>query len=239
MNNLIQIVNLAKVKSIDLRKQREDLWGEIYKLCESNSDIYEYNILSDITLICKNAKETANIISKDLNKKYKYITIHNYLKGKENIISLNGEKIIYIYEDEINDKNEAKKRLFYLSRFIYNPSVFLDIIKYKTAPLENKTFNEAQLTLLNDILNCFKLLCAKEDINIKLGARSKNIIVKKHITNNYNSREEEKDIKSFIIKNMSIENNNGLFAVSSNKEGPIVASSNYSWDFIKKNKNIA
>jgi hypothetical protein len=240
-DNLSQIINLAKVKSIDLRKQREALWNYIYNTCEIHSSIYEYNLFSDITIICKHAKKTATIISKDLNKRYKYITIHEYLKGKENIISLNGEKIIYIYEDEINNKvkkrfsnyADAQCRLFYLSRIIYNPALFLDIIKYKTD--ENYSFKESQLIILNEILKCFKILIKDKFTDIKLGDGYKHIITKKKSNILH---EEEIKIKNFIKKMMSLENNNGVFAVANNNEGPVIATSDSSWDFIKKIKTV-
>ncbi len=243
MDRLSQILNLAKTKNIDLKNQRSKIWDKIILLCREKESkdffIYEYTENTEIVILCKNAKKQANNIANLLfNDISKYITIHSYLRGKENIISIDGSKSIYLYENEISNNLVIEQnilnnihRIFYLSRILYHPSILLDVIN------ENKKLKHTQIAILQEITNCFKRTLRNKlnktylsEINNKIeGGRiyKKNIIVKK------NNNKNEEDVNAYLEKILC--RYESLLYYNNKKY--IIASSSNSWELIKSIKN--
>ena len=242
MSRLSQILNLANTKSIELKNQKGKLWDTIISICKERQSndffIYEYTENTELIIICKSAKKNSEEISKKMhNLVSKYITIHSYLRGKENIISIDGHKSIYLYENELYDTKSYSAlehkwayihRIFCLSRALYHPSILLDISG------EEKTLKKTQLAILQEILNCFKKIKStsidKALISKIEGGRvdKKSFIVKKSKTNN-DSKEINAYLESILSKydNLLFYNNNEY----------IQASSSNSWELIKIIKN--
>lgn len=241
MNRLSQILNLAKTKNVDLKSQRSNLWDKIILLCKEKKSndffIYEYIENTEIVVLCKHAKKQANNIANLLfNDISKYITVHSYLRGKENIISIDGSKSIYLYENELSNTLDIKQdalsnihRIFYLSRVIYHPSILLDLIN-------DKKLKNTQIVIFQELLNCFKRLLRNNPNNIYLEEISKKIeggrINKKNIIIKKNNREEE-DINIYLENIIS--GYESLLYYNNKKY--ITASSSNSWELIKSIKN--
>lgn len=239
--NIEKILELAAEKSIILKKQLNPIWEIILEFCNNEKkrgvEIYEYVQYTEIHILASNPTSIANKLVKEMSKISKFITVHTYLKGKECIISIDGRKTVFLYEKFIKNENNSLdvselQRLLFMSRELYHPNLFLDIVKGK--------LNEPQELFLDIIVKLLsKVSSTKLPSNI-LGGKSKQIIVKKNHKNTYKKeyKDDSEDIINYIkncFKDSGIDyaftsNNNNL-----DKE-ILRATTNDSWNIIKKIK---
>lgn len=242
-----EVLSIAKQKREVLENQKAPLWNKLKEICDSVKEnnntfvIYEYTPFSEITIICKKAKESSDKIAKLLvGEGYKYITIHRYLRDKENIISIDGKRVLVVFENDIqqtqtpyDDSEEAKLnvfglRLLYLSRQLYNPSIFLDMCK--------KSTDSTQLLFLNSMLQTWKeWKFARNDSNIKQleetvsGGRFHKYIVNK---------KSKEDYHSFILMYIDKLNEEKCVVCMSNKDiNNLIITSSDMWKVAKKLKD--
>lgn len=244
-----EIFSLAKDKRAALLNQKAPLWNKIKEVCDivKNGNntfvIYEYAPFSEITIICKKAKESSDKIARLLLADgYKYITIHRYLRDKENIISVDGKRVVVLFENDIQqtetpyDDSELAKinvyglRLLYLSRELYNPSIFLDICK--------KSMNETQLLFLNSMLQSWKAWRVNKDNTEELESVIGGGKFKKFDKAIIKKVNREEDYYSFIISYIhKINEEKCALVVSNMNKYNLIIVSNDIWKIAKQLKD--
>ena len=102
----------ARKKAIALRSRRSEI-SEILDKVEL--PIYSKDQYKEYKFISTHPKHEATKIANSLKKVSPYITIHSFLFGNEQIISVDNQKVAYIYYcnlelDKIRSFNESKLR---------------------------------------------------------------------------------------------------------------------------------
>lgn len=243
-----KILELAAEKSLVLKKQLNPIWEIVLNFCEKNQsenemlEIYEYVQYTELHCLTENPNLIATKLVKELSIISKFITVHTFLRGKECIISIDGRKTVFLYEKfNKNIENNSNKngdvsetqRLLFMSRELYHPNLFLDIVKGK--------LNKSQELFL-DIVVKLSLEINKinngENLNNILGGRHKNIIVKKVFKHNTKNKNDTEEISKFIKK--CFKNSDAEYAFTSddksNKTETLRATTNESWNIVKKLK---
>ncbi len=238
-----KIYQLAKERKDILESQREKLWEDIYLVCKSIKKednyfvIHEYNKYSDITIICKKSKKSSEDIANALSSKnIKFITIHRYLRDREHIISIDGKKVIFLYENDVNQIQTPNAnieseniraygfKILYMLRHLYGPNVLLNI--------SNKNLKDDHVIYLNSILQLFKQISKKKELqsteNIS-GGRHKFTKASKFIVKRNNSNE---GVNEFIQKYISDINDSRSAVILKNDRCSIIVS-NDMWNVVK------
>lgn len=253
--NIEKTLELAAEKSLILKKQLNPIWEIILNFCKNGEingkesvEIYEYVQYTEIHVLATEPVTIANNLVKEMSKISKFITVHTYLRGKECIISIDGRKTVFLYEKftkgvKTNENNEDVsefQRLLFMSRELYHPNLFLDVVKGK--------LNESQEIFLEIVVKLLSKISKtngnNSDLSLDiLGGRSKQLIVKKEHKKEYRKdfKSDSDDIMKYIkncFKNSGVE-----YAFTSNdkvnnklNEDPLRATSNDSWNIIKKLK---
>lgn len=250
-----KILELASEKSLLLKKQLNSIWEIVLTFCEKNGggnvEVYEYVQYTEIHLLTLDPTGIANKLVKEMSTISKFITVHTYLRGKECIISIDGRKTVFLYEKFGKSKSNGNnmdipeiKRLLFMSRELYHPNLFLDIVKGK--------LNQPQELFLEIVVNMLSKLNKIGNGNLSLdilGGRRGNIIVKKvhkkKFTNDSYQKERNNvgdvgDLMEYIKKYFKSNEMEAEYAFTSNDNNsngePLRATTNESWNIIKKLK---
>jgi beta-galactosidase beta subunit len=227
-----KIINTSKYKAIAFKNENKKLYECILNFCSKNNVLLLNKNVNMIELDDKKLKnkemedldedfsfhifttepqEISKRLSEEIYNTYStYITIHIYLRGSENIISIDNNKVVYVYKyaskeikKDINSIEcvvlnkklqflDSLTLLFFMSRDLYHPSVFLDICRKK----DNKIFN----SFCKILLNSYKKIESDENSKHKFlesiiqGAGSRNKF------NKNNLFEIKKFIKKYLIE---------------------------------------
>lgn len=243
------IVNISKHKAVALKNIQKDLYDCITHFCsknevllfnkralwenyESDEDIEDGIKMEnleedfDFTIFSTTPIETAKELSIQIYKKYsKFVVINTFLRGNENIISVDNNRIIKVYKylsGNINNNFITKKfnnrdikfidpitALLFISRNLYHPDLFLDICKNK----ENKLLNEF-IQILKNLAITFNI---KRKIEIIQGGK-RNI--------RFNIKND--NIKSFIDKELKGKYKDDIVYVDDKSLDKIISSNSFS-----------
>jgi hypothetical protein len=255
-----KILELASEKSLMLKKQLNPIWEIVLNFCEKNRsgngvvEIYEYVQYTEIHLLTLNPTVIATKLVKEMSLISKFITIHTYLRGKECIISIDGRKTVFLYEkfgkieskgNKESGKNDGDiseiKRLLFMSRELYHPNLFLDIVKGKlNQPQE--LFLEIIVKMLSNLNKTNEGRNGNLSLDI-IGGRSRNIIIKKvhkHSFKNDSYQKERNnvgDVIAYIKKYFKSSEMEYVFTSTDNSNGePLRVTTVESWNIIKKLK---
>ncbi len=111
-------------KAAALRASRPLLWDILENV---ELPIYSFVKHKEYKFISKNPKEDSASIAKKLTKASPYVTINSYVFGNENIISVDNDKVAYVYYSKFDDLDLLRE--FNLSKNMYMPEYFLEQIK--------------------------------------------------------------------------------------------------------------
>ena len=114
-------IEAASKKAIALRSIRSSLW-EI--LDNFDLDLYSKESYKEYKFISKKPKEDAIRLAKLLTRVSPYVTIHSFVFGNEQIISIDNDKVAFIY---YCDKDIESVREFNKSRVHYSPEYFISM----------------------------------------------------------------------------------------------------------------
>jgi len=114
-------IELASKKAVALRATRKAIW-EILDTFDlplySKEDYKEYKFIST------SPKADAMRLARALQRESPYVTVHSYVFGKEQIISIDNFKVAYIY---YCDLDIDKVKMFNGTKDMYSPVKFLDM----------------------------------------------------------------------------------------------------------------
>lgn len=251
-----KILELASEKSILLKKQLNPIWEIVLNFCENqkqkygNIEVYEYIEYTELHLLTNTPTSIANKLVKEMSTISKFITIHTYLRGKECIISIDGRKTVFLYENfgkDIDKNIKSNKvelseiqRLLFMSRELYHPNLFLDIVREK--------LNQSQELFLEDVVKLLSKLSGKNSKDDIFGGKGRHIIIKKnvkkheynkkdfkHHNKNINDTNDTNEIIEYIKKCFKSSEMDYAFTSEDNNE-TLRATTNESWNIIKKLK---
>ncbi len=239
------IVNVSKYKAIALKNLHKDLYDCITDFSSKNkillfnkraiveneeTNIKMENLDEDFNFILFSTTpmETAKELASEIFKKYsKFVVINTFLRGSENIISIDNNRVVYVYKYfSQNIENNPLIRTFngkkikfidhlsallFISRNLYHPDLFLDICKNK----ENKLFNEFIL-ILKKMAHNYDLHKKLDSIEIVEGGRN---------------NKELDSIKSFINKEIKDKHKENIVYADNYLPDKIIAIN--SFDIIK------
>lgn len=269
-----KIIKASKYKAIAFKKEQNKLYDCIIDFCskeannnvillnkninqlyENDTDFEMTDLEEDFTfnIFSTEPQEISKKLAESIYKNYsKYITIHIYLRGSENIISIDNDKVIYVYkyaskeiklnENSILYKFEKKDiyfldsltLLFFMTRDLYHPSVFLDICRNK----QNNIFNSFCKIMIKYIQHNQETI--KEEkyrfieniINVEGGRKS--FIVKRPASNKKSIEEIKQFITKIIIEIIKLDAGD-ILLIEENKYDNIISSKSFS--LIKDLKN--
>jgi len=192
----------AEIKSKVLKEQIKPMRNIIEHFCKNKEiiamDKCGFDNENEYYMLSPDPSSYSKKIMNDLSTYSQYITIHNYLRGKENIVSVNGAKTAYIfkYPKDITAKAMLNALPVYnmliISKDLYHPSCYLDIIKEdisKSIEYKINVFKENEREIIKSG-GSFKK-------NISRGSR---FIVKKDTIKRNNAGVSVKDLYDCIYK---------------------------------------
>lgn len=192
------IINISKYKAVALKNLQKNLYDCITHFCSINNvlvfnkralvednDLKMENLEEDFefAIFSTTPVETAKELALEIYKKHsKFVVINTFLRGNENIISVDNDRVIRVYKylsgninnnfivKKFNNRNikfiDSLTALLFISRNLYHPDVFLDICKNK----ENKLLTNF-IFILKNLAIKFKLDHKLEKIQIIQGGK--------------------------------------------------------------------
>lgn len=158
-------IEAASKKAIALRSIRSSLWETLDNF---DLDLYSKDSYKEYKFISKKPKEDAMRLAKLLTSVSPYVTVHSFVFGNEQIISIDNDKVAHIY---YCDKDIELIREFNKSRLLYSPEYFISMKegagkfhkKQKPKPKQNIYVKKNNNNTIDKYFENCKILFARHD----------------------------------------------------------------------------